>query len=57
MFIVKQKDAKHTRGIQVSRVYNSRQAADDLAALLMSKAAKDERYWVTEYIPRESKRH
>ena len=53
MFIVKQKNQDHPRGIQVSRVYNSKQAADDLAALLRSRAPEKTKYWVTGYVKRE----
>jgi len=53
MFIVKQKNKDHPRGIQVSRVYNSRAAADDLVVLLKTKAPENTEYWVTDYCPRE----
>jgi len=54
MFIVKQKDENHPIGVQVSRVYNSRQAADDLQKFLAERAPEKTQYWVTEYSPRES---
>lgn len=54
MFIVKQKNADHPRGIKVSRVYNSRQAAEDLAEYLRKRAPDAEtKYWTTEWCPRE----